>query len=322
MKKYSEVINKIKKKINFSKSIVISSHLRPDGDSIGSGLALKLMFNKLNKSADFINKDNTPFPFMNLPGADEIIIGQIPSSKYDLVILLECSEIDRSGQENISNSFIINVDHHTINGKYGNINWIDEKASALGEMIFYLAKSLRVEIDQKIATNLYGAIASDTGFFRFSNTTPESLEICSYLAKKGVNPHSVSNMLIDNNTYQRIKLQGLVLSTLNLEENGKLAHITMFKKFLDELHLKEVDTEEIISLVRSIRGVEIVLFFKEISHNNFRISIRSKGDINSGKLAENFGGGGHYHAAGFSLSGKYEDVVKCAIKEIKTRINF
>lgn len=322
MKKHSEIIEKIKKKINSSKAIVISSHLRPDGDSIGSGLALKSIFNKLNKPADFINKDNTPFPFVNLPGTKEIIIGQIPPSKYDLVILLECSEIDRSGQENIAQNFIINMDHHTINGKYGNINWVDENVSALGEMIFYLAKSLKVEIDKNIATNLYGAIASDTGFFRFSNTTPEALEICSYLAKKGVNPHAISKMLIDNNTYQRIKLQGLVLSTLNLEEDGKLAHITMFKKFLDELKLKEVDTEEIISLVRSIRGVEIVLFFKEISPNNFRISIRSKGDINSGKIAENFGGGGHFHAAGFSLSGYYEDVVKRAIKEIKTRINF
>ncbi len=311
------IVKEIGEKILESKKILISSHLRPDGDSIGTGLALFHLLRKMGKSVDFINIDKTPFPFTRLPGAEQIVIGEIKNSDYDLALLLECSEEGRSGHENIKMFFTINIDHHNTSDLYANINWIDPSASAVGEMVFDLIISLKGEFDKKISTNLYAAIASDTGAFRFSNTTPRALEVCAFLAEKGADPYEVSRLLFDTYSYQKVKLLGLVLSTLNVEIETGIACISMPKRFLDELGLTEVDTEDIISMVRSIDGINMVIFVKEIGERKYRVSLRSKGDINSGKIAEKYGGGGHFHAAGFSLEGDYETVLKNAVQIVK-----
>jgi phosphoesterase RecJ-like protein len=315
-----DIIKAIGEKILESRKILISSHLRPDGDSIGTGLALFHLFRKMGKYVDFINVDKTPFPFTRLPGAHEIIIGEIKDYDYDMALLLECSEEGRSGHKNIKRFFTINIDHHHTTDLYANINWIDPSASAVGEMVFDLISELKVEFDKTISTNLYAAIASDTGAFRFSNTTAKSLEVCAFLAKNGADPYEVSKLIFDTYSYQKVKLLGLVLSTLNVEPESGIAHISMPKKFLDELGLTEVDTEDIISLVRSIEGVNIVIFVKEVDRGKYRISLRSKGDINSGRIAELHGGGGHFHAAGFSLEGDYETVLKNALQIVKESI--
>lgn len=315
-----KIVKEIGKKIFESRKILISSHLRPDGDSIGTGLALFHLLKKMGKSVDFINIDKTPFPFTKLPGAEEIVIGEIKDPNYDLALLLECSEEGRSGHSNIKRFFTINIDHHNTSDLYANINWIDPSASAVGEMVFDLIIAINGEFDSKISTNLYAAIASDTGAFRFSNTTPRALEVCAYLAKRGADPYEVSRLLFDTYYYQKIKLLGLVLSTLNAEIESGIAYISMPKKFLDELGLTEVDTEDIISMVRSIDGINIVIFVKEVGEKKYRISLRSKGNINSGKIAEKYGGGGHFHAAGFSLEGDYENVLKNAIEIVKSSL--
>ncbi len=316
----NKIIKEISEKIIKSKKILISSHLRPDGDSIGTGLALFHVFKKMGKVADFINVDKTPFPFTKLPGAESILIGGIKDSDYDLAILLECSEEGRSGHENIMRFYTINIDHHNTSELYANLNWIDPSASAVGEMVFDLLEKLKVEFDFNISTNLYAAIASDTGAFRFSNTTARALEVCAKLAKMGANPYEISKLLFDTNSLQKIKLLGKVLSTLDAEMESGIAFISMPKRFLSELGLTEVDTEDIISMVRAIQGINIVIFVKEIEENKYRISLRSKGEINSGKIAEEYGGGGHFHAAGFSLHGDYETVLKNAIQIVKTSL--
>lgn len=315
-----KIIKQIREKILKSNKILISSHLRPDGDSIGTGLALLHLLKKMGKSVDFINIDKTPFPFTRLPGAEKIVIGEIENSDYDLALLLECSEEGRSGHKNIKRFFTINIDHHNTSELYADLNWIDPSASAVGEMVFDLIIDLKGEFDKIISTNLYAAIASDTGAFRFSNTTPRALEVCAYLAKRGADPYEVSRLLFDTYSYQKVKLLGLVLSTLNVEKENGIAYISMHKKFLDELGLTEVDTEDIISMVRSIDGINIVIFVKEVGENKYRISLRSKGDINSGKIAEKYGGGGHFHAAGFSLEGDYESVLRNAIDIVKSSL--
>lgn len=320
MEKSRGIIKEISKKILKSKKVLISSHLRPDGDSIGTGLALFHLLKKMGKYVDFINIDKTPFPFTRLPGAEEIVIGEIKNFDYDLALLLECSEEGRSGHNNIKRFFTINIDHHNTSDLYANINWIDPSASAVGEMVFDLIVFLKGEFDKKISTNLYAAIASDTGAFRFSNTTARALEVCACLAKKGADPYEISRLIFDTYSYQKVKLLGLVLSTLNVEIDKGIAYISMRKKFLDDLGLTEVDTEDIISMVRSIDGINIVIFVKEVGEHKYRISLRSKGDINSGLIAEKQGGGGHFHAAGFSLEGDYETVLKNAIQIVKSSL--
>ncbi len=299
----------IKNKILESQRIAITSHLRPDGDSICTSLALFFMGKLLGKEMSIINKDETPFPFNHFPDIEHIKIGQIPTGYYDAVILLECANVQRSGQAGITNDFKISMDHHFSNDFFADINWVDPEASAVGCMAFLLGEKLGITFTPQIANHLYCAIVSDTGSFQFSNTRARSFEVCFKLIELGASPIKVSEQLFNNNPPEKIKLLGQVLSTLRINDEGNVAIVTMFKKNLDDLNLKEIDTEDITTQARSIKGVQMVLFFKEVKDNTFRISIRSKGEANAALVAEHFGGGGHKHAAGFTVHGFYENLL-------------
>lgn len=296
-------------KIRESRRIAITSHLRPDGDSVCASLALAMMGERLGKAMSIVNKDNTPLPFCHFPEAGRIRIGQIDPAESDMVILLECADVSRSGQENLGDCFKINIDHHYSNFAYADINWINPLASAVGEMIFELWERLGAPIPAQAADYLYCAIVSDTGSFQFSNTTAKAFETCTKLVGLGASPINVSEMLYSNNPPEKIKLLGQVLSTLRMNGRGNIAAITMFKKNLSDLNLKEIDTEDISTLARSIKGVEMVLFFKEMEKDTFRVSLRSKGRANAALIAEHFGGGGHIHASGFTAYGPYEKLI-------------
>ncbi len=306
----------IKNKIIESKNIAITSHLRPDGDSICTSLALYFMGRQIGKNMSIYIKDNIPFPFNHYPDIDIVNSDPIPQEN-DLLILLECANVSRSGFDNLENHFKINIDHHHSNDYYGDINWVDPDAAAVACLVFALGKEMSIDFTPKIATQLYSGIVSDTGSFQFSNTNAKAFQICEKLVNCGAKPINVSELLFNNNPPEKIKLLGLVLSTLRMNEEGNIAIITMFKKYLKELNLKEIDTEDILTLTRSIKGAKIILFFKEIKQDTFRVSIRSKGEANAAKIAEYFSGGGHIHAAGFTVSGKY----KTLLKEIPAKTN-
>jgi len=308
----------IRDKILSSRRIAITSHLRPDGDSICTSLALAGMIEQLRKKVHIINRDPTPLPFSRMPEVRRITIGQVPSRGFDLVILLECASVERSGMKHIDRYFKINIDHHFSNDHYADINWIDPSASAVGEMAFLLAESLRIRLTPRIAGHLYCAIVSDTGSFQFSNTSARAFEVCHKLVRAGASPTQTTDFLFNTNSPEKIKLLGQVLSTLEINPQGKIATITMFKRHLKALHLREIDTEDITTLARSIRGVEVVLFFKEMGPRTFRVSIRSKGRANAAAIAESFKGGGHVHAAGFTVVGQYEDLVRDVPRKIES----
>ena len=164
-----DLIDSISQKIHESQHIAITSHLRPDGDSICTGLALYFMGKSLGKNVALINKDNTPVPFNYFPDIENITIGQIPASKYDIVILLECANVSRSGQIHLNETFKINIDHHHSNDYYGDINWVDPEAPAVACMAYNLGEKLGIEFTPKISNHLYCGIVSDTGSFQFSN---------------------------------------------------------------------------------------------------------------------------------------------------------
>jgi phosphoesterase RecJ-like protein len=296
-------------RIRESRRIAVTSHLRPDGDSLCTGLALSRMGDLLGNEVSVINKDNTPFPFCHFPDAGRIRIGQIDPSGFDTVILLECADVSRSGQEHLDGAFKINIDHHYSNTPYADINWIDPGASAVGEMVFELSRHLDITLTPEIADHLYCAIFSDTGSFQFSNTTAKALETCTSLIRLGASPIRVSERLLNNNPPEKIKLLGQVLSTLTMNTKGNIAIISMFQRDLEALGLKEIDTEDITTLARSIKGTEMVMFFKEMGKDTFRVSLRSKGRANAARVAEHFGGGGHIHASGFTVYGPYERLI-------------
>lgn len=306
----NDPVDLIQKKFVQSQRIVITSHLRPDGDSICTSLALYFLGKNLGKDMAIYNKDNTPFPFNLYPDINNIQIGQISPKKFDAVILLECANVGRSGQLDIDKYFKINMDHHFSNDFYADINWVDPQASAVAELAFKLGKKLDVKFTPKIANHLYCGIVSDTGSFQFSNTNADTFKSCYELVSLGASPIKVSERLFNNNPPEKIKLMGYVLSTLQMNETGDVAVITMFKEHLDDLRLKEIETEDITTLTRSIKGVKMVLFFKEMARDTFRVSIRSKGKSNAALVAEYFGGGGHRHAAGFTAIGQHEKLLR------------
>ena len=301
--------NEIAQKIFKAANIAITSHLRPDGDSLYTSLALAEMLELLGKKVQVVNHDPLPFPLSDFREMKRIKIGQIDPENLDLVILLECADVSRSGQTRIDHLPKINIDHHYSNSPYADINWIDPGASAVAEMVFELVEPLGISLTPRIAEYLYAAIFSDTGSFRFSNTSGKALYTCYRLVEAGADPFRVADKLTANNTAAKIKLLARVLNSLQLNEKGNIAILSMFKKDLEETGLKEVEVEDITTIARSIKGVMMVIFFKEMGPGVFRVSLRSKGAANSAIVAEHFGGGGHVHAAGFTVSGKHEILI-------------
>ncbi|MGB9836727.1 MAG: DHH family phosphoesterase [Candidatus Saccharicenans sp.] len=316
-----KIKNEIAQKIFQAKNIAITSHLRPDGDSIYTSLALAEMLELLGKKVQIVNHDPLPFPLCEFPETKRIRIGQIDPENIDLVILLECADVSRSGQTRINHLPKINIDHHYSNSPYADLNWIDPEASAVGEMVFELAEPLGITITPRIAEYLYAAIFSDTGSFQFSNTTGRALYVCYRLVEAGADPYRVAEKLTANNTPAKVRLLARVLNSLQLNQKGNIAILTMLKKDLEETGLEQVEVEDITTIARSIKGVRMVIFFKEMEPEVFRVSLRSKGSANSALVAEFFGGGGHQHAAGFTVRGPYELLIREIPKKIEELLN-
>ncbi len=297
-------------RIKASRRIALTSHLRPDGDSLCTALALAEMGRLLGKSTTIVNHDPTPLPFSGFPELAGVRIGQIRAEDFDTVVLLECADVSRSGQEGLDGAFKINIDHHYSNTPYADINWIDPEAPAVGEMAFDLSRFLGLTPTPGIAEHLYCAIFSDTGSFHFSNTTPRALKAAAELARLGASPNRVAERLYYNNRPEKILLLGRVLSSLIMNAGGTIAVISMFQRDTEALGLKEIDTEDMTTLARTIQGVEMVMFFKQMGPETFRVSLRSKGSANAARVAEHFGGGGHVHASGFTVYGPYEKLIR------------
>lgn len=299
-KKISEIINN-------SKKIAISSHVRPDADSIGSGLALCLMLKQMGKEVHFLNTDTAPYPLTKMPGYELIQYEQIYPRSFDTLILIEGGTESRTGQKNIDHYFTINIDHHATSSQDANINWVVPEAAAVGELIFELGFQLDIQFTRDIGFNLYAAIISDTGSFKYSNTTHRSLRIASELVETcQFSPHEVSNLLFNSNQFEKVKMIPKILSTMELKLNNRVSIIEFRRNFLEHLNLKEIETEDIIAIARSIDGVKVTLFFKEIETDLYRVSIRSMGNFSSQRVASKFSGGGHDHAAGFFFHGNID----------------
>lgn len=312
---------KVAKVIRKAKKIALSSHVRPDADCIGSGLALYLMLEQLGKEVGYYNTDSAPFPLTNLPAYDVIQLGQVYPQHFDILILIEGGTEDRTGLDHIEEYFTINIDHHATSAYDSNLNWVDPSVAAVGELIYELGIELGVKFTRDIGFNLYAAISSDSGSFKYSNTTHKSLWIASQLVKNcNFSPYEVSDLLFYSNHLEKVGMMEKVLSTLELRLNNKIAFIDFKREFLSTLNLKDIETEDVISIARSIIGVEATLFFKEIEDNFFRISIRSRGSVSSQKVARAFKGGGHDHAAGFFYRGNIEKAKDEIVEVIKKQL--
>ncbi|HEY6332034.1 MAG TPA: bifunctional oligoribonuclease/PAP phosphatase NrnA [Blastocatellia bacterium] len=312
----SSVVELIERKQCF----MITSHIRPDGDGLGSGLALYWMLQKLGKHATVILKDPIPKAYTVLPGSDLVIVNSDVGQIYDAAFVMECSDVERPGLPSLKDQFIVNIDHHSTTRTFGNINWIDSTAAAVGEMIYNLCKALGIEVTKEIAECIYTALLTDTGSFHFSNTTERTLKIASELVKRGVEPARISQALFYSNSFSKIRLLGLTLSTIQRDITGTIAWVTMTREMMDEAGAAEEDTEGIVNHALSVGDVKVVAFFKELSPGVYRVSLRSKGKSNVAKVAEVFGGGGHRNAAGCRIEGDFEDIRSRVIEGLRNAV--
>lgn len=312
---------RIAEKIRASRRVALSSHVRPDADSIGSGLALSLMLRQLGKEAVFCNIDRAPDPITRLPHYESIQLRQIYPDPFDILILIEGGTTERTGQQHIDRYFSINIDHHATSLRAADLNWVDAEASAVGEMIYELGIELGIEYERDIAFNLYAAIASDTGSFKYSNTSQKALVTAAELVRRGkFAPVDVINLLFNSNPPEKIRMMTKVLSTLTLALDNRVAMIDFKRSFLQTLQLKEIETEDIIAIARSINGVQVLLFFKELDDDYYRVSIRSRGVFSAREIAQAYEGGGHDHAAGFFFRGSLETAKKEILERVRQQL--
>ena len=229
---------------------------------------------------------------------------------------MECSDLARTGVTGLEQYFIINIDHHVGNTRYGAINWFDEGAAACGEMVFDVIEALDVRLTAEMATHVYIAIMTDTGGFHFGHITPYTFEICRRCAEAGAKPEAIARTVYDSSTLGRLRLMGAVLHNLELEAAGRTALVHMSLKMLADCGATQEDSDGLINLPLTVKEIAAVAFFKEISPDSYRISLRSKGDVDVNRVAAVFGGGGHKNAAGCSLNGRYDDLRKKVLEEL------
>jgi len=290
--------------------VLLTSHLRPDGDSIGSQLALAFTLDALGKQVRLVNADAAPEHYLDFPGMDHIEIATaVPAdAAIDAVVVMECSDLSRTGVAGLDGRYIINIDHHAGNRMYGALNWFDESAAACGEMVFDLIRALGVPLTPDIATHIYLAILTDTGSFHHSNITPRTFDICRQAVEAGVNPAAMARRVFDSNSFGKLKLIGALLDAMELIDHGQLAVLYLDDAMLDACGCTHNDTEGLINLPLTAREIQAVVFFKVSSDATVRVSMRSKYDVDVRVVANEFGGGGHKNAAGFTVNGPLEQV--------------
>ena len=283
-------------------AFVIAGHRDPDGDSLGSALALALGLEQLGKRAVVLSPDTIASAYRALPGIDSVQrTAEIPDG-YPVAVLVECSSLERSGLRGFEGHLVVNIDHHSKNPRFGDVNWIDPEAAAVGVMTYKTLRALGVDITADMASLIYVAILTDTGSFRFSNTNPEAFRICAELVERGADPAPLAVAMYDNVPAAKARLLGQALTSLELVSGGNVALMVLpHEAFLQ--YPGEPDTEGIVNHAQAIEGVDVSLLFKEVERGRFRISLRANDSADVAAIAAVFGGGGHAKAAGCTIDG-------------------
>ena len=297
-------LDRIVSHLRSGQRFLVSSHQRPDGDAIGSAVGCALALREIDKQADIV-MDGIPAHFLRpFPAVDQIRVLTTVDEVTDGSIIMECSSLDRTGVSGLDRSPVLNIDHHVGNTRYGAINWIDESAAACTELVFTLVEALGISLTPAIATHLYLGLLTDTGSFHFSHITPRSFEIARRCVEAGANPQWIARTHYDSSTLGRVRIFGHVLNTMRLDDSGRVALLTMTNADAATAGATYDDTEGLINFPLGVKDIQAVAFFKEAGPDDWRVSMRSKGDVDVGTIARAYGGGGHQNAAGCSARGQ------------------
>ncbi len=300
-------------------SFFLVSHIDPDGDAIGSLIALFLLLTRKGKKALAYDRDGVPEIYRFLECSDKVVSSVPASEAFDVVIFLECPNVGRAGAECEqlikATKVWVNLDHHFENARFGHLNIIDPGMCAVAEMIFDLYGAMGEPIDLIAGAALYTAIMTDTGSYKYSNTSPRAHEISAKLIKLGVKPYDTYEEIFGNLSPPAAMIAASAHSTLEID--GNISCITITRAMLEEAGATAEDTHDIVNLGRGIADVEVALLFRE-TENGIKVSLRSKGGVEVNKIAGGFGGGGHLRAAGCTIQGdmaQAKDLVYTAVRE-------
>ncbi|NLP37936.1 MAG: bifunctional oligoribonuclease/PAP phosphatase NrnA [Firmicutes bacterium] len=303
-----------------SQKILVVSHILPDGDAIGSIIALGLALEKLGKSVTMYSADGVPAKYEFLHGSEKIITS-LPAEKFDCVAVLDCAAQDRIQPiwAEIKDFFILNLDHHPTNSLFGRINYVEPTAAATGEIVFALLELLGVTITPEIATALYVAITTDTGSFRYENTSEKTHLITAKLLAAGVKPEIIASRVFDLRTVPAVLALRLALSSLTFSEDKHIAWMTLKNDDLVRIKAGSDDLDGIVNYAKNIEGVEVGLLFREQADGTVKVGLRSF-NVDVAKIAAAFGGGGHARAAGCSLHTDIQTAVNRVLTAVAREI--
>ncbi len=297
-----------KRLIEEGRSFLLTTHIDPDGDAIGSVFAFAMALGTLGKEATVYLRDRIPYRYEFLP-APARVVHAVPEGKYDAIFVLDCGSLFRvgSGHDRIgAMAPIVNIDHHDTNDHFGTVNLVDPGASSTGEIIYRLLKSLKVKVDPDMAVNLYTAVFTDTGSLRYDNTSLEAFKICEEMVKAGVRPSWVAGMVYESHPKERFLLLGEVLCTLaTYGERIAMARVT--SEMFERTGTNREFSDGFVEFIKEIRGVEVAVLIREIDKQHHKISMRGKGAVDVAAVCNGFGGGGHRNAAGCRIEGTMEE---------------
>ncbi len=307
------MMDRIVKELQNNNSFLIVSHINPDGDAIGSSLALAAGLRAVGKKVTVFNNDSVPDIVRFLSGSSEIIHELSDSDQFDAAIVVDCGTPKQLGEK--FNAFkgykkLLNIDHHATNLNFADVIFLDPDACATGAMIYRILKTMQVQITREIALSIYTTIVVDTGSFHYGNSNPEAFRIAGEMVDIGVEPWVVAENLYESQPEGRIRLHSMALNTLTTHYGGKIGFIMVSKEMYKATGTTAEDTDGIVNYARSLKGVEVAMFIREISADKYKASLRSKGRVDVTKIAGRYDGGGHVNAAGCVLKGTLPEIKK------------
>ncbi|WP_274361416.1 DHH family phosphoesterase [Paenibacillus thermotolerans] len=325
MNRYKDQLEAAAAFIMENDDFLVVSHLSPDGDAIGSTSAVGFLLKQLGKSCTLINEGRTPDKYMMLLG-DQTIINyslEAPSRRFGRVIAVDCADFARIG--GVHNLFeadvrLLNIDHHPTNDLYGSANLVRPDAAATVEIIYELGEVLGVSWTKPLASSIYGGLLTDTGGFRYSNTTPNVLRIAERMLQAGAEGAVLAERLLETMTYPQMLLLRDALSTLEFSKDRQIAWLTVSLDTLRKVGAADEDSEGLVNIPRNVEGVQVGMLFKEKGDNVFKVSLRSAGKVDVAQIAKQLGGGGHVRAAGCTVEGRLNEVVDRLVEAVNAKL--
>lgn len=303
-------------------TFALMSHMRPDGDAIGSQLALGLSLEAMGKTVHYWNVDGLPESLAFLPGSEKISLPPEEAPEIDVAIALDTATRVRLGDANLSAAakakVWLNIDHHLSNPLYGDVNYVDATSPATAQIVYEILQQLNMPLPDGTRDAIYVAVSTDTGSFQYDSTTAKTYRMAADLLDRGLQVGEINAKTYDSHPYRRIELLRALLNTLELASCGKVAHWEMLDQVRVDLALQPDDSEGLIDMIRAIRGVQVAVFFEELPGGKIRVSMRSKDRrVNVCDIATRFGGGGHALAAGIRMAGPMAEAKKLVLAAIE-----